>query len=429
MTQVCDSERDQHDPPHSGGYLALLRMPQAVRFSLAGMLGRVPMSMFGLGTVLLVVATTGKYGLAGAVAGAGSVGYAICAPQLARLADRFGQYRVLVPLAVFFCLSTLVFVTCAELRLPVWLLAVTGCLAGGSMPSLGSMVRARWSALLGDSPLLHTAFAFESVADEMIFVLGPAVVTLLATEVQPASGVLVAMALCLIGTLLFAAQRGTQPPVARPVPAAQARDTGPARRFALPAQALKVLAPVYFFLGAMFATIDLSTVDFAQRLGHKPLAGLVLGTFALGSAIGGLWYGSRTWRARLERRFTITLCLSIAGFCTFWAQPGLLSLDLVGLLAGLSISPTLIAGFSLVERDAPKARRTEGMAWLSSSISVGVAAGSAVAGQIIDKVGPRWGYAFAACCGLTAVAVCVLGLDGFRATRETQAAQWADAES
>jgi MFS family permease len=179
----------------------------------------------------------------------------------------------------------------------------------------------------------------------------------------------------------------------------------------------------------MFATIDLSTVDFAQREGHKPLAGLVLGTFALGSAIGGLWYGSRSWLARLERRFTITLCISVAGFCTFWAQPGLLSLDVVGLFAGLAISPTLIAGFSLVERDAPGARKTEGMAWLSSSISVGVAAGSAVAGQIIDKVGPRWGFGFAACCGLSAVAVCVLGLGGFRATRETQAAQWADAES
>jgi predicted MFS family arabinose efflux permease len=429
MTQVCGSEREQQEPGKGSGgqgYLALLRMPQAVRFSAAAMLGRVPMSMFGLGTVLLLVATTGKYGLAGAVAGAGSVGYAICSPQLARMADRFGQRRVLRPVAAFFAVSTIAFVTFAELRLPIWLVALTGCLAGASMPSLGSMVRARWSALLGDSLLLHTAFAVESVADEFIFVLGPAVVTLLATDFLPASGVLVAMVACLIGTLLFAAQRGTEPTPTKP----DAAPTGLARqRRRLPAQVLRTLLPVYFFLGAMFATVDLSTVDFAQREGHKPLAGLILGTFALGSAIGGLWYGSRSWRASLERRFSITLCIAIAGFCTLWTLPGLLSLDLVGLLAGLAISPTLIGGFSLIERDAPDARKNEGMAWLSSSISVGVATGSAVAGQIIDGAGPRWGYVFAAVCGLSAVVVCVLGLGGSRATRDTQAAQWVDAES
>ena len=77
----------------------------------------------------------------------------------------------------------------------------------------------------------------------------------------------------------------------------------------------------------MFASIDLSTVAFAQEHGHKPLAGFILGTYALGSAIGGIWYGSRTWRAPLERRFAITLCMTVAGVATFWSLPGLLPLD------------------------------------------------------------------------------------------------------
>ena len=110
------------------------------------------MSMFGLGTVLLVAASTGHYALAGLVSGAGSVGYAVAAPQVARLADRYGQHRVLRPLVAVFAGSCVVFVACTELRAPVWLLLVTGCVAGSSMPSLGSMVRARWSALLPDAP-------------------------------------------------------------------------------------------------------------------------------------------------------------------------------------------------------------------------------------------------------------------------------------
>lgn len=412
MTQVEDGERTV---VRGNPYLAVLRRPGALSFSAAGFLGRMSMSMFGLGTVLLVAAVTGKYGLAGTVAAAGSVGYAICAPQAAKLADRFGQHRVLRPMAVSFAVSTVAFAACAQLRAPLWALLVTGTLAGASMPSLGSMVRARWSTLLDDPARLHTAFSLESVADEMIFVIGPAVVTLLATEVHPTAGVGVAMVACVTGTLLLAGQRRTEPR-ARP----RVRAVTRARRLAMPARGLITLAPVYLFIGAMFATIDLSTVAFAQQHGHKPLAGVILGIYALGSAFGGLWYGSRTWRVPLERRFAVTLCCTAAGVATFWAQPGLLSLALVIFFCGVAISPTLIAGYGLIERQAPAARRTEGMTWLSSAISVGVAGGSAAAGHIIDAAGPHWGYAFAACCGAVAAVICVLGMRTLRVPAGTE---------
>jgi MFS family permease len=427
----------QQGAGHTGldGYRALLRTPGAARFCLSGMIGRAPMSMFGLGTVLLVAASTGRYGLAGLVSGAGSIGYAASAPQVARLADRFGQHRVLRPLIAFFGVACVVFVTCAELKAPIWILMITGFLAGSSMPSLGSMVRARWSALLHDPAAIHSAFALESVIDEMTFVIGPALVTVLATAVPPA-GVLTCMVLSVGGTLFFAAQRQTEPPV-RPL-ASQlgaseqgASDSEPAsrRRRAgrLPAPGLLMMAPLYLFIGTMFASIDLSTVDFAQRQGHKPLAGFILGTYALGSGIGGLWYGSRSWRTPLERRFVLTLVLTVAGVATFWTQPSLISLDAGMLVAGLTISPTLIAGYGLIERQAPQARRTEAMTWLSSTIAVGVATGSSICGRIIDTAGPRWGYGFAAIMGVIAVTTCLLGRGRLRATPEADAAQWVDA--
>ena len=431
MTQVpAGLDAGQLEPPEPAGgtgtrpgpgYLALLRAPGAARFCFTAMIGRTPMAMFGLGTVLLIAASTGRYGLAGLVSGAGSIGYAISAPPVARLADRFGQRRVLRPMAAMFGVSCILFVTCAELKASVWVLLVTGCLAGSSMPSLGSMVRARWSALLDDPGALHSAFALESVADEMIFVIGPAVVTVLATSLPPA-GVLLCMVLSVTGTLLFAAQRRTEPP-ARPRHE-QGRQPSAGR---LPAPGLLTMAPVYLFVGAMFASIDLSTVDFAQRQGHKPLAGFILGTYALGSAIGGLWYGSHSWRAPVQRRFALTLILTVAGVATFWAQPNLISLDAGVLVAGLTISPTLIAGYSLIERQASQSRRTEAMTWLSSTISVGVAIGSAVCGRLIDTAGPRWGYGFAATCGVIAVAICLLGLARLRAPGDSEAAQWVNA--
>jgi len=400
--------RDRRSGPRRNSYLELLRTPGSLAFSSAGFVGRMSMSMYGLGTVLLIALLTGHYGQAGVVAAAGSIGYAVFGPVIAKRADRLGQRRVLLVQAGVFAVSSTVFVGCAELGAPFWTLLVTGSLAGASMPSIGTMVRTRWSTLVdGDERRLHTAFALESVNDELIFVIGPALVTLLATQFIPASGIGAAILLCIGGTVLFAMQRRTEPAL-RPRPAPLA--LGQIARRQLPAAGLVTLAPAFLLIGAMFSSIDLSTVAFATELGHRPVAGVILGTYALGSAVGGLWYGSRHWRAPIGRRFTITAALTVLGVSTFWAVPGLLALDAVGFVAGLAISPTLMTGYAILERQAPPHRRTEAMAWLSSTISVGVALGSAVAGHIIDAHGARLSFAFAACCGAAGVLICIAGL-------------------
>jgi MFS family permease len=394
-------------------YADIFRIPGAWRFSAAGVIGRMPMSMFGLGTVLLISASSGKYGVAGAVSAVGSLGYAFSSPRIARLVDTRGQRRVLLPLLAVFTIATAALIVTVKLRAPTWAFFVPGAVAGAAMPSLGTMVRARWSVLLAGSPRLHAAFSFESVADELCFVIGPAAVTLLATEVFPAAGVGVAALLCLGGTLWFVAERGTEPvvaPVGGPVRASQ-------RVRGAPAPGLVVLAPVYLLLGAMFVSIDLSTISFAQHFGHKPLAGFILGTYALGSATGGLWYGSRQWRTSVETRFAVTLTLTVLGVATFWAQPNLITLTCGLYLCGLTIAPTLIAGFSLLEAQAKPGRRTEAMSWLSSGIGVGVAVGASVVGFILDAYGPRVGYGFAAGCGAASVATCLLGLPRLRSSR------------
>ena len=423
MTGIDDAKRPASRSPAGlltrplRPYAEIFRVPGAWRFSAAAVIGRMPMSMFGLGTVLLISANTGKYGVAGAVSAAGSLGYAFSSPRIARLVDSRGQRRVLLPLLTVFAVATAMLIVAVELHLPTWAFFVPGAIAGATMPSLGTLVRARWSVLLSGSPRLHAAFSFESVADELCFVIGPAAVTLLATEVFPASGVGVAAVLCVLGTLWFAAQRGTEPVVVardRPAAGQAGQSARPARVHGAAAPGLVVLAPVYLLLGAMFVSIDLSTVAFAQHFGHKPLAGFILGTYALGSATGGLWYGSRQWRAAVEKRFALTLTLTVLGVATFWAQPNLVTLTCGIYLCGLTIAPTLIAGFSLLEAQARPGRRTEAMSWLSSGIAVGIAIGASVVGFVIDAHGPRLGYVFAALCGAASAATCLVGLRRLR---------------
>jgi MFS family permease len=442
-------------------YREVFRVPGAWRFSVAGIVGRMPISMFGLGTVLLISAGTGRYDVAGSVSAAGSLGMAACAPQVARLSDARGQRAVLIPLVCLFALGVAGLITAVAVAAPDWTLFLCGIVAGASMPALGPMARARWSALLTDAPLqLHTAFSVESVADELCFVVGPAAVTVLATEVYPAAGVGAAGVLCLAGTLWFASQHATQPTINTPRgrydrlrPDAHRGSGGPGdapwegtaggrppglvpperimaspeasapavlapesvRRPLLAAPGLLVLLPVYLFLGAMFVAIDLSTVAFAAASGLKPLAGVILGCYAAGSATGGLAYGARHWNSPVWRRFAVTLTVTVTGVCTFWAMPSLLVLGIVAYLCGLSIAPTLIAGYSLLEEQALPGRRTEAMTWLSTGIGVGVACGSTAAGFVVDALGPRWGYAFAGGCGVVAVLLCLAGLRRLRA--------------
>ena len=104
MTGIDDPGRTIGRSPARGlprplrPYGDIFRIPGAWRFSAAGVIGRMPMSMFGLGTVLLISAATGKYGVAGAVSAVGSLAYAFSSPQIARLVDARGQRRVLLPL-------------------------------------------------------------------------------------------------------------------------------------------------------------------------------------------------------------------------------------------------------------------------------------------------------------------------------------------
>jgi MFS family permease len=399
-------------------YVEVLRLPGALGFSSAGFVARMPMSMFGLGTVLLIAALTRRYGLAGVVAAAGSVGYAVAAPQFAKLTDRHGQRRVLRPQVMVFAVATAALMVLAEARAPLAVVVVSSLLAGATMPSMGPMVRARWSALLAGTTRLHTAFSLESVADEIIFMVGPVVVAVLATDVYPAAGLAAALLLCLVGTVLFTAQRRTEPP---PRPRAGGGSTAAdglnamARAARRPrTAALVTLVAVYGLLGAMFAAIELSTVAFASEHGHKQLAGLVLGVYALGSAGGGLWYGARHWRSPLPRRFVITLGLMTAGGAMFWWQPGFASLIPVIFVAGVAIAPTLITGYSLIDHLAPPERRTEWMTWLSSAIGVGLAIGAPAAGRLIDLSGARAGYVFAAASGAAAFVACVAGLRRLR---------------
>lgn len=382
-------------------YREIFAVPGAPGMVIAGFAGRISIATIGLGVVLLISGLTGSYGLAGAVASVEALAYAVASPRLARLVDRYGQSTVLLPQTVLLTVAVSVLTVAAMSEWPRWTLFAAAAVTGISVPPLGSLVRARWNHLLGGTARLQTAFSFESVIDEALFITGPILVTALATALHPAAGLGVAAVVSVSGTIAFALQRRTQPP-ARGVRHADARS-------ALFAPGMPVLVCVFLGLGMLFATIDITTVAFAEEQGAKSAAGPLLAAYALGSCLSGVLYGARTWVWSLDKRFALSLGLIAAGALPPVLVHSIPVMAVVVFLAGFAISPTAISGYALVRERVPESALTEGMAWVSTSVGVGIAVGSPMAGRVVDAYGAHAGYAFGLVAALFAALVGIVG--------------------
>jgi len=382
-------------------YRSLLSIPHARAFVLAGFVARLSISMRALGAVLMVSELTGSYGLAGAVAAAALLGEAVAAPRLGRLVDRYGQRRVLLLSLAVHSAGTLALVISAQLWAPNWMLLATAALSGAAALQVGSLVRARWSALVRDSPALEAAFALESTLDELIFVLGPALVTTLALGVAPGAGLLGALVLTTVGSLALGLQHHTEP-----APTG-VRDLS--ERSAIRTPGLRVLVATFVAAGAIFGTLDVAMVAFTGQIGAPAAAGPLLALVALGSLLAGLTYGARSWRWPLDKRFVASVVVLWGGTVPLALVPSVALMAPAATLAGLAIAPTLIAGFTLVQKLVPSGALTEGLNWMITALGVGAAIGAWTAGLIADSAGGATAFLIAVVAGGAAVIVAACG--------------------
>lgn len=358
-----------------GTYRDVLSRPGAALFSFTAMISRFPLSMAGLGLVLVVSDRTGSYGQAGTVAAAYVLSAAALGPTQGRLADRLGQTPVLLVVGGLYAVGlALTLVTIDGDWSTPWV-HVCAAFAGAATPQTGSMVRARWTHVVKDRGQLNTAFAIEAVLDEVVFVVGPVVVTFLTIQVSDYAGLAVAGAAATLGSWALAAQRATAPP---------ASEHTSTNRAPL---SWSLLGPVVFAsvgLGVLFGSAEVIVVAFSTEEGQRGASGVVLAIWAAGSLLAGVLVGAlpsardplRRWRAAL-------LALSLL-FVPLLFVSGIIWLAVGMFLAGVMISPTLIATTSLIEQHVAPSRLTEALTWATTGLAVGVAPGAAVAGWVVD---------------------------------------------
>ncbi|GAA3708292.1 MFS transporter [Streptomyces tremellae] len=382
-------------------YREIFAAPGAWKFSAAGLLGRMPLSMTGIGVVTMVSQLTGRYRLAGALSATMAMSVALLGPQVSRLVDRYGQRRTLRPAALLSAVALAGLLACAARGAPDWTLflfaACTGC-----VPSVGAMVRARWAALhRGGDRRLHAAYSWESMVDEVCFIVGPILSIGLSTSWFPEAGPLVAGVFLLAGVAWLCAQRPTEPAAHPPA--------GHGGRSALRSTGLQVLVATFVATGAVFGAVDVVTVAYADELGHKGSASLVLAAYALGSCLAGALFGLVRLSGPVARRWLVGVLAMAVSMIPLQLAGSLPLLAVALFVAGLAVAPTMVSTMGLVEAHVPRSALTEGMTWTSTGLSVGVALGSSAAGWVVDAAGARAGYAVPGAAGAAAAVVALLG--------------------
>jgi MFS family permease len=376
-------------------YRRILAEPGALRMSMAALVARLPISMVGLGIVLLVSAATGRYGVAGAISAAYMIANAGFAILQGRLLDRLGQATVLAVAGIGFGSAVGLLVVSVQADWPIATTYALAAVGGALLPQVGSAVRARWSHVLDRPADVQTAFALEAVLDEAVFILGPILVAVLATSWHPVAGLAVAVVACVLGTLAFTAQTSTAPP-----PHPRDDTTGP--RPAMPWRAIIPLAIVCAALGVLFGAAEVTTVAFAEEEGHKAVSGALLALWAAGSLSAGVITGAIHWRRGPATRVRWGSLAMACAMVPLYFVGSLPVMGMVLFVAGFAIAPTMIASMSLTESVVPSGRLTEGMAIMQTGLVAGVAPGATLSGLVVDHQGASAAYLVSAAAGLVA---------------------------
>lgn len=385
-----------HRRSRFAAYATVLGDPAARAFSFTGLVARLPQAMTGIGLVLLVSASTGSFGRAGVVAGAVTACSAVAAPLWGRVVDRAGQARVLAGTSVGYAVGIIAVLLSVDRG---WSFAATvagAALAGLCYTPTGSCVRARWSHRLSGSPLLDVAFAVEAVLDEVTFVIGPVLVTLLATTVGPDVGLITCAVLGVLGSVALAAQRSTEPPRRPRLPRADVASR-------LPVLLLGTVVAACFAFGGVFGGMEVVVVAFARERDIVSSAGLLLMCWAAGSLVAGVVAGSITWRRAPAARFRVGAAVLAATLLPMpFVDPPLL-LGALLVVNGLAIAPTLIAEVSVVQTSVSALRLTEALGWSGTGLAGGVSIGAALCGAVVDRYGSAGGFTAVAGFGVLLV--------------------------
>ncbi|MEU2429826.1 MFS transporter [Streptomyces sp. NPDC007861] len=377
-------------------YAEILKAPHAARLLAGTLVGRLPNATAHIAIVLFTRAEGGSYTLAGALAAVYGLATAIGQPLLGRLVDLYGQPRVQLPAAAVSALAMALLAASGIAALPAAYAAVA--VAGLFTPPLEGGLRALWPGVLGHrEDRVHTAYAMDAVAQEVMFTIGPLLVTLLVTLWSPAAALLVINAVGVAGALSVVVSEPSRSWRSAP---REAHWLG-----ALRSPGLLALLGSFFFVGLALGSITVAGVAYADDHGSDAVYGWLMAALGLGALVGGAVYGARQWAGAPERRLRVIVGLLALGYLPLALTPGVPAMTALAAVSGVFLAPALACAFIVVDRHAPRGTVTEAFSWIVTTFGVGAAAGTAAAGPAVELGGTATGFAVAGAGGIAALLV------------------------
>ncbi|WP_415948751.1 MFS transporter [Streptomyces sp. KLOTTS4A1] len=391
----------------TAGYAELLRTRHAARLLTGTLVGRLPSATGHIAIVLFTRSEGGSYTLAGALAAVYGLAMALGQPLLGRAVDLRGQPRVMLPAAVVSALGMAAFAFVGIGSLPLAYAAVT--VAGLFTPPLEGGLRALWPGVLKREDRVHAAYAMDAVAQEVMFTVGPLLVTLIVSLWSAAGALLVINLIGVAGALSVVVSEPSRAWRSAP---REAHWLG-----ALRSSGLLALLGSFFFVGLALGSITVAGVAYADDQGRESVYGWLMAALGLGALLGGALYGVRQWTGAPERRLRILVGLLALGYVPLVFTPSVVPMCVLAGVAGVFLAPSLACAFIVVDRHAPRGTVTEAFSWLVTTFGVGAAVGTAAAGPAIEGGSTAWGFAVAAVGGFAALLVLlatvkVLGASG-----------------
>lgn len=370
----------------------------------AALLGRLSYGIVPLSLVLALTAATGSFAVAGGVMAVFALTVSMLAPARAGLIDRYGPGRTLPPMAAGYAL-VLVCLAIATWRpgVPGPLLGGLAMAAGACAPPLGPMTRRLWSELLPDASLLRRAYGLDTVAEELLYVVGPLLAGLFAGIAEPSAGVAAGAGLVLFGTLAFVSSA----PVRALGRSPEAMPAGSWRRSRVGSGLAQPVAAA-LGTGMFLGSVELLMVAFARQHHQAPAVAWCVASLSIGSALGGLINGALPWRIPDHARLPVLVVVPALVFALAGLSPDVRVLAVAAGAAGLFVSPALATAYLIAdERAAPDARTRAG-AWVNTAVNGGSAGGTATVGVLLGRWPPAVCFAVAAAPVLAAAVTALI---------------------
>ncbi len=382
-------------------YRALLRIVGPA-YILVAFLGRIPLAMSQLGVLVLVSETTGRYGVGGAAAGILAVSNAIGSPIFGTLSDRIGQRPVVLVQSLVGAVGLAGVVLVTDPDASKALIFAMAALTGFAMPQVGPLARVRWRPITRDKDdqrrLVDAAFSYEGAADEASFVLGPAMIGVLAIIAEPAGALLAAAVLLAIFGSWFALH---------PTSALVGRSTvkGGGGSEPLWTWVFMVLVLAQLCIGMIFGSIQTGTTVLATAEGQAGLAGLIHAVLGIGSVIAGLAVTALPERVLYATRMAVASVGLLVLALPLFLVDSLPSLIAVIALLGFAVAPYMISNFALAGILVPVHKVSVAMTMLAGATGIGYAAGAALAGRLADLHGHTAAFAVTVSAAAFAVVI------------------------